>query len=162
MHAVATATTTANPTATRLTERVRQLKQHIGGGNWLSALGNAHRSEAAALKAQTQLAHPNPKLQVAVERLRKQLATNENVRICVLEDELAMSMPRGADEMGLTERRIDQMLAPLETQLFTFGGCQVDRKNKAAAASPRHCSNGLPCNACFGSGRILELRNYLV
>jgi hypothetical protein len=115
-----------------LRQRVATLQQQIGGGNWLSAVGNAKR-DAATVKAQkatidelSQLAG-GPRLRAKGENLLKYLQTHAAaVKAGILPDLLA-EHPSQAKDVDLHPARVDQLCAHLEMQLMGAGAGNVAR-----------------------------------
>ena len=145
--AIAEVTTAAVAAEKALEVRVSTLQQQLGGTNWLSAHSKVAQaqSEVKTLKAQSEadraklkelndLLAVGPRLRAKGDELRRQLASGAEARTSMLHDELAAPMPDAAADVGLTERRVDQLVSHLEQQLFAGGAGEVGRTKLLAAA----------------------------
>jgi hypothetical protein len=113
------------------------LQQQVGGGNWLQAVSNAKGKAATAQQAtkdlQRKLDELNDVLAVGQVlrakggKLLAQCETAAGARAAGLQPQLAADLPMSAADVGLTERRVDQLAAHLEKQLFHAGAGQVPR-----------------------------------
>lgn len=140
----------ATARASELEARVGSLTKQIGGGNWLEAAGNARRAaaSAAASKAAAEAEHSKTaqrlkelndvvlgaKLMKDGAELLKQLDSESSTRFALLEDELARPTATSASDVGLTDRRVDQLAKHLELQLFGAGAGKIDRTKLLVAA----------------------------
>ena len=124
----------------RLQERVKSLEGQVGGSDWLTARGNmeARTAELKATKLKLQelndLLAVGPQLRTKGDRLCTALATEASSRKAGLQAELQAPLPSKAGDVQLTERRIDQLAAHLEQQLFHAGAGSIGRTQLLAAA----------------------------
>jgi hypothetical protein len=144
--AVRDAVTRAEAAEAALAARVRTLEQQLAapaGGCWLDALGGAKRAAAAAegkaAALQTRVdklgdVTVGPRLLKKGDALVADLASAAAIRAAARVDELAAPPPTCAAEVGLTERRVDQLAAHVERQLFAVGEGDVDRTRYVYAA----------------------------
>ena len=130
-----------------LQARVSTLQQQLGGTNWLSARSRMSevQSEVKTLKVQSdadrakqkelnQLLGVGPRLRARGDELRTQLSSEETLRAAMLLDELVAPPPVSANDVGLTDRRVDQLIAHIEQQLFATGAGEVARTKLLMAA----------------------------
>jgi len=117
--------------------RISTLQQQLGGGNWLSAVGRAKESAAAAqrdadkatakAKELQDLVTIGPRLRASGDRLLGEMGSEAATHAAGHNDLLHKSMPMCADEVDLSPRRVDQLLQHLEKELFAAGGGDVNR-----------------------------------
>jgi hypothetical protein len=134
-----------------LNARISSLKQQLGGGCWLDAVSNARRaadsakaSHAAAAASNAQLEAKAKELQELVQlgpkmrangaALGEDLSSEAAIRRAGLLDELEQTMPQSAAEVGLTDRRVDQLLRHIEAELLAAGDGDVSRTRLLAAS----------------------------
>ena len=114
---------------------------------WLARAGEASKSKAQvkSLQAQSEadraklrelndLLGVGPRLRAKGDELLGQLGSAEETRSAMLHDQLAMSTPTTAADVDLTERRVDQLVAHCEQQLFAAGAGDVARTKLLVAA----------------------------
>lgn len=124
----------------QLQQQVSQLQQQMGGANWLHALGQFGHTKAqlemtqGELKQLKDLRVAGPRLIAKGDSLRQQVASDGAVRAAMRHDELQLAAPSKAADVGLTERRIDQLADALEQQIFAAGAGEVGRTRLIAAA----------------------------
>ena len=137
---VADVTASAVAAELALQARISSLEQQLGGTNWLSARGKvaSAQSEVRSLKVQShadraKLKELNDLLKVGSrlaakgDELRGQLGSEGAARAAMLLDELVAAPPVSADDVGLTDRRVEQLVAHIEQQLFAAGAGEVAR-----------------------------------
>ena len=134
----------AKDAAGALAKTVNALRQQIGGGNWLSALGKQAEKAAQAEKAlkkseakrqrAEEMCEFGPQMLASGKLLASQLISDASARTAALHDELAAPPPTSAAEVGLSDRRVDQLACHLEEQLFGAGGGSISRTRLLAAA----------------------------
>ena len=130
-----------------LLARISALEKQLGGTNWLSARGKmvAAQSEVKSLKVQSDadraklkelndLLKVGPRLAAKGDELRGQLGSEGAARAAMLFDELVAAPPESADDVGLTDRRVEQLVAHIEQQLFAAGAGEVARTKLLVAA----------------------------
>ena len=127
----------------RLQGRVKTLEGQLGGSNWLTARGSfdARSAELKATKQKLQelndLLAVGPRLRAKGDGLCSALATEAASRKAGLQAELQAELPSSAGDVQLTERRVDQLAAHLEQQLFHAGAGSVGRTQMLANALMR-------------------------
>ena len=127
--------------------RISSLQQQLGGTNWLAARGQVSKaqSEAHALKAQSaadqakikelnHLSSVGARLRAKGGELRVQLSSESQARGAILHDELATPLAVHATSVGLTERRVNQLVSHIEEELFVSGAGNVGRTRLLVAA----------------------------
>jgi len=127
----------------RLQEQVKTLEGQLGGSNWLTARSSfeARGVELKATKQKLQelndLLAVGPRLRAKGDVLSATLATEASCRKAGLQEELQAEVPSSAKDVQLTERRVDQLAAHLEQQLFHAGAGSIPRTQLLAKALMR-------------------------
>ena len=130
-----------------LQARISSLEQQLGGTNWLSARSKVASAQSevrslkvlsdadrAKLKELNDLLKVGPRLAAKGDQLLGQLGSEGAARAAMLLDELVAPPPESANDVGLTDRRVEQLVAHIEQQLFAAGAGQVARTKLLIAA----------------------------
>jgi hypothetical protein len=136
-----------------LDARIATLQQQLGGSDrgqtvcWLTNVGAKRAAEAKAKDAEAKISgleakvreysdlrKVGPKLQAKGDALLNQLSSKAAIATARLQADLRAPIAERATDVGLSDRRIDQLAEHLEAQLFGAGGGDVARTKLLAAA----------------------------